>query len=96
MAGRGLPLERAGALHALLTHPPGRPPTPQFMVYGIPANPAALEALDADISAELAALAEEGPTQAELARYKKVWPCSIAGGGGGGVPPGLLRATHQP
>ena len=44
----------------------------QFLVYGIPPNGRGLEELDEELSAQLAALASEGPTPVELQRYKKV------------------------
>jgi hypothetical protein len=47
-------------------------PRAQFLVYGIPTKGQLLEELDADLAAELAALAGEGPTPLELQRYKKV------------------------
>lgn len=46
-------------------------PPLQFIAYAIPTKGEPLEKLDRRMTAELEALADKGPSQAELARYKK-------------------------
>ena len=55
------------------THTLPLPPAPflQLLIYGIPTRSSSCEALSSDIDDQVTRLAGEGPTQQELARYKK-------------------------
>ncbi|KAL4423363.1 hypothetical protein ABPG77_004294 [Micractinium sp. CCAP 211/92] len=85
---------KALAASAYASYPAEKHPT-QFLVYGVPGKGSSLERLDAEMSAQVAALAGEGPTADELRRYKKSARVELLGALGSNSAVAAAMASYQ-
>ncbi|KAL4448231.1 hypothetical protein ABPG75_005450 [Micractinium tetrahymenae] len=86
---------KALAATAYASYPAEKHPT-QFVIYGVPGKGSgSVERLDAEITAQVAALAGEGPTADELRRYKKSARVELLGALGSNSAVAAALASYQ-